>query len=123
MAVGFNARHPKHMDLQNQAMQMMDCSVQGLSIVGGSTSNALNTQGLTAGSTQTYYNGSLWDYWQGPYYGQVIVQSYPAYMQDKAMDKGKQAFEILKSLLDKKLIKLEKVSDFVEAMDTILKTL
>lgn len=39
------------------------------------------------------------------------------------MDKGKQAFELVKALMDKKLLNVEKVRDFIEAMDTILKTL
>ncbi len=41
----------------------------------------------------------------------------------KRMDKGKQDFELLKALMDKNLVKVDKVKDFIEAMDTILKTL
>lgn len=66
---------------------------------------------------------SLWEFWRDGYYPNIIRESYPVYIQEKAMDKGKQAFEILKALMDKKLIKVEKVSDFIEAMDTLLKTL
>ena len=66
---------------------------------------------------------SLWGFWSGDYYPQVIKVSYPVYLQERAMDKGKQAFELIKALIDKKLLKVEKVSDFVEAMDTVLKTL
>jgi len=35
----------------------------------------------------------------------------------------KQAFEIIKQLQDKKFIELDKVSDFIEAMDTLIKIL
>jgi len=71
----------------------------------------------TAGSN------TLWQYWQGDYYPWVIKESYPVYLQEKAMDKGKHAFEVVKALQDKKLLKLDKVFDFIEAMDCILKTL
>lgn len=80
-------------------------------------------QATQAFNNQSYDNMTCWNYWHQYYYPQVILQSYPVYLQHQAMDKGKQAFEIVKALLDKKLIKLDKVSDFVEAMDTILKTL
>lgn len=64
-----------------------------------------------------------WSYWQEHYYPQVIRESYPVYLQDRAKDSGKQAFEIIKALQDKKLIKIDKVSDFIEAMDTLIKIL
>ena len=76
--------------------------------------------------TTTYYSSggnTLWGYWQDQYYPYVIRESYPVYIQDRAMDKGKQAFELLKALMDKNLVKVDKVKDFIEAMDTILKTL
>lgn len=122
------------MNQQNQAMGMMNCSMTGLSIqttgsggASGTIAYSNSASGGSAGVTNSIYYGdppnTAWGYWQQYYYPQVILQSYPVYLQNKAMDKGKQAFEICKSLLDKKLIKLDKVSDFVEAMDTILKTL
>lgn len=85
----------------------------------------LNVSGTQYGSvsgagTETM---SCWHYWQDYYYPQTIVPSYPVYLQDRAKDSGKQAFEIIKALQDKKLIKLEKVSDFIEAMDTLIKIL
>ena len=103
---------------------MMNCSVQGLNIVPDqqtmtvSATNAMNT--VYYGDA---YGGTLWNYWQNQYYPQVIRESYPVYIQERAMDKGKHAFELLKALMDKKLLKIEKVSEFIEAMDTILKTL
>lgn len=71
----------------------------------------------------SHKNLTVWDYWQGYYYPYVIKESYPVYIQERAQDKGKMAFEILKTLKDKKLIKIEKVEDFIEAMDAIIKTL
>jgi len=45
--------------------------------------------------------------------------SYPVYVKDST----KQAFEIIKVLQDKKLLKLDKVSDFIEVMDAIIEKL
>src|SRR3990167_2634885 len=96
--------------------EMMNCSVDGnLSVSGTQSSLGTGTSG-----TGTM---SCWNYWQDFYYPQTIVHSYPVYLQDRAKDSGKQAFEIIKALQDKKLIKLEKVSDFIEAMDTLIKIL
>lgn len=64
-----------------------------------------------------------WSFWEREYYPKVIRDSYPIYIQERAQDKGKQAFEIIKALQDKKLMKLETVADFIEAMDTLIKTL
>lgn len=64
---------------------------------------------------------SAWGYWQNGYYPTVIRESYPIYLQERSEDKGQKAFEIIKHLQDKKLIKLDKVSDFIEAMDTLIK--
>jgi len=49
----------------------------------------------------------------------VYISSYPVYVKDSA----KQAFEIIKVLQDKKLLKLDKVSDFIEVMDAIIEKL
>lgn len=119
--------------MTNEAMNMMSCSVDGQNIIGSfttATSGSINT-GASSGTTNamySYYDGgavstTLWGYWQNYYYPQIIRESYPVYIQEKAMDKGKQAFELVKALMDKDLIKVDKVKDFIEAMDTILKTL
>ncbi len=97
-------------------MALMNCQVQGLNYVSTAAQTAQYT--LSSGTSNTLYH-----YWTHDYYPYVIKESYPVYLQEKAMDKGKQAFEIIKALIDQKLIKLDKVSDFVTAMDTILKTL
>lgn len=66
---------------------------------------------------------SGWKYWNEGYYPYVIRESYPVYLQERAVDKGKQAFEILKTLQDLKILKITKVKDFIDAMDAIIKTL
>jgi hypothetical protein len=68
-------------------------------------------------------NMSCWNYWQNYYYPHVIRESYPVYINERAKDKGKQAFEIIKILKDKKLVKLQKVSDFIDLMDELIKIL
>lgn len=100
-------------------MNLMDCSfgnTGGLSFVpavGANGTNALHNTNPT----------SAWGYWQDFYYPQIIRESYPIYIKERAEDKGKQAFEIIKALQDKKLMKLDKVSDFIDAMDILIKTL
>lgn len=64
-----------------------------------------------------------WTYWRDYYYPTVIRESYPVYIKERAVDKGKQAFEVLKTLQDKKLLNIEKVGDFIEAMDALIKIL
>ena len=94
-----------------------DSSMNGLTITNGANN-------LVTTDTVLYHNGiSGWDYWQGYYYPQVIHHSYPIYLQERAKDKGKTAFEVLKALQDKNLVKFEKVSDFIDAMDTLIKIL
>lgn len=91
--------------------------------------NALGTIMTTAGAANATYiypntqKLSLWDYWSDHYYPWVIKESYPVWMQERSMDKGKQAFELVKALMDKKLLKVDSVKDFVEAMDVVLKTI
>jgi hypothetical protein len=83
--------------------------------------NAVRALNVIDAANQT--SGTVWDYWQNYYYPQVISHSYPVYVQERAQDKGRQAFEIIKMLQDKKLIKLDKVSDFIDAMDCLIKIL
>lgn len=75
-----------------------------------------NTPGAVGYST-------CWDYWSTGYYPQVIHTSYPVYLQERAKDKGKQAFEIIKVLKDKKLVSMTKVGDFIDLMDELIKIL
>jgi len=69
------------------------------------------------------YEGTTWDYWQDYWYPYVIKESYPVYIQEKAIDKGRKAFEIIKMLRDKKLLEVNTVKKFIELMDTLIKIL
>ena len=126
----------KNMD--NQAQTMMNCSLNDnmtfdlpSNMTGGST-GANTASSITSSSSTTnaamYYNYpnghvTVWDYWQGWYYPQVIRESYPVYIQEKALDKGKKAFEIVKILKDKELIRMDRVKDFIDLMDELIKIL
>ena len=108
-------------------MAMMDCSVDGQSITwDGSKELNCVAQEPNSCYTDLVYRpqpNTLWDYWSGWYYPQVIKESYPVYIRERASDEGKKAFEIIKMLQDKKIIKFDKVKDFVEAMDALIKIL
>lgn len=66
---------------------------------------------------------SCWRYFEEYYYPKVIRESYPVYIQERAIDKGKQAFELIKMLKDKGFIKLGTVGNFIELMDELIKVL
>lgn len=89
------------------------------------SSSSINSSGTTNANLVYYPHGhtTVWDYWQGWYYPQVIRESYPVYIQEKALDKGKKAFEIVKILKDKELIRMERVKDFIDLMDELIKIL
>ena len=110
----------------NEAKTMINNALNGLSLSGTTTTCGNFTSGAGAGITNASFITSpltVWDYWQGYYYPQVIRESYPVYIQERAQDKGHKAYEIIKTMMDKKLIKLDKVSDFVSAMDCLIKIL
>lgn len=90
--------------------------------------NALNSDlGISNSASNSMYaignSITAWDFWTDRYYPSVIRESYPVYIRERAEDKGKQAFELIKALQDKKLMKLDKVSDFIDAMDILIKIL
>ena len=66
---------------------------------------------------------TCWNYWQDWYYPQIIRESYPVYIQEKSLDKGKKAYEIIKILKDKKLINIRTVNQFIDIMDSLIKIL
>ena len=96
-------------------MSMLNCSVD-------SDLNMLTTGGMTMDSSWTSEIG-CWGYYQDCYYPYVIRESYPVYLQERARDKGKQAFEIIKILKDKKLVQLKTVGNFIDLMDELIKIL
>lgn len=106
----------------DQVMSMLSCSVDnnmGIDYSSVTTTDCNWETDYDDGSAGT----SCWHYWQNYYYPYVIRESYPVYIRERAKDKGKQAFEIIKILKDKKLISLKKVSDFIDLMDALIKIL
>lgn len=104
---------------KDEVMATLDCSVSdGLNISSGITNNAMSNNLLVDNTVYT-----CWDYWHRDYYPSVIRESYPIYIRERAEDKGKQAFEIIKILQDKRFLNLEKVKDFIDLMDCLIKVL
>jgi len=104
---------------------LLNCSVNSnLGITIGDVPSQTDSSGEVM--NDLVYRGnetiSCWEYWQNWHYPQ-ITQSYPVYIQERAKDKGKQAYEIIKMMIDKKLLKIDKVKDFVECMDELIKIL
>ena len=100
---------------------MQDSDGSGITVSDGNI-------GIGSGMGEAMYrtfpeNMTGWGYWQDYYYPHVIRESYPVYLQDRSEDKGKQAFEIIKVLKDKKLVKLNKVGDVIDLMDELIKIL
>lgn len=81
--------------------------------------------GDTSGTIKTNAVHTLgaYDFYQNHYYPYIVKESYPVYLQERALDKGKQAFEIIKVLQDKKLMKMTTAKEFIDAMDLLIKTL
>lgn len=98
-----------------------NCLPSGLAYTEGKSLVQTTSGGALVGDFNE--NMSCWDYWQYHYYPSVIHESYPIYLQDRSKDKGKQAFEIIKMLKDKKIVKLDTVSNFIDAMDALIKIL
>jgi hypothetical protein len=101
----------------NEVMAVMNYTVGdnfGISGIGGSSSYPYIGDPVP---------DTCWHYWQNWYYPTIIRESYPIYIQERAVDKGKKAFEIIKILKDKKLIHIQRVSDFIDIMDELIKIL
>jgi len=106
------------MDKQ-QTMSMLNCSIDDNFNIDSGTI-AVNDIGM---ATTSNYDISCWDYYHRDYYPYVIRESYPVYLQERAKDKSKQAFEIIKILKDKKLVQLKTVGNFIDLMDELIKIL
>jgi len=107
---------------KNQAMSMLNCSVDsnlGIDTVGDYPLH-FGTGDYSFSGDGTY---TCWDYYQREYYPYIVKESYPVYLQERAKDKGKQAFEIIKILKDKKLVQLKTVGNFIDLMDELIKIL
>lgn len=79
----------------------------------------LNDLGL--GKMDAHMTG--WEYWQDWHYPRIIRESYPVYIQERSQDKGKEAFEIIKMLKDKKFLSPKNVGEFIDLMDELIKIL
>ena len=116
---------------------MMNCSINNDSF----TVNASDITNYSSGDctdgagvstiTPTFYDWdndtsgdiSCWHWWQNYYYPYVVIPSYPVYIKEKSYDKGEKAYQIIKTLRDKKILNVETVKDFVKAMDELIKLL
>lgn len=100
----------------------MNCNIDdNLNFSSQYESNTIGTPSVVTSGEVGNMTG--WGFWQNYYYPQVIKEGYPVYIQEQAKEKGKHAFEIVKVLKDKKLIKLDKVSDLIDLMDELIKIL
>ena len=80
--------------------------------------------GVSMGSgTSNIQNISVWHFWEDYYFPYVIKKDYPIWIQERAIDKGKKAYEIIKTLRDKKLITVRTVKQFTDLMDELIKVL
>ncbi len=106
----------------NEAQSMMNCSLRDNLTFDNPNLNNFTAGGNTENNRVNAFI-SCWDYWRDYHYPQTIIPSYPVYIQERAKDKGKEAFEIVKMLKDKRFINLEKVHDFIDIMDELIKIL
>lgn len=106
---------------KNQVSAMMNCSVDDNLNLKLSSNGDNNLSSNSIKAINSDY--SCWDYWHHDYYPYYIKESYPVYIQERAQDKGKQAFEIIKMLKDSRFLKLETVGDFIDLMDKLIKIL
>ena len=93
----------------------------GVNFMNTNTGSFFTTDGNPSQDGNTTQTLSCWGYWRDYYYPQYY--SYPVYIQERAKDKGKQAFEIIKMLKDKRFLKLETVGEFIDVMDELIKIL
>jgi len=105
------------------ATSLMSNSIGENLNVTDSSGDILNVQYSQNGTSGGNTNLSCWDFYQNYYYPQVILPSYPVYIKERAEDKGKQAFEIIKMLNDKGKLKLNTVKDFIDTMDLLINVL
>lgn len=105
---------------KNEVMNMMDYPVNTDFTI-SQTTGVDCSPGMYIENTTS--DMTCWGYWRDWYYPQVIRESYPVYITERAKDKGKQAFEIIKVLKDKKLVKIERVGQFIDIMDELIKIL
>ncbi len=100
---------------KNKAISMLNSSIDSGTWTIGTTGN------YTDEGTYKTEEITCWNYWQTYYYPYIIKESYPVYIQEKAIDKGKKAYEIVKVLRDKKLVQVRTVKQFIDLMNELIK--
>lgn len=112
---------------KNKVKAMMSMKIDDdLNLINNLNDSVAKMNSMSARTSQTgdqIKSLSCWGYWRDHYYPEIVQHSYPVYIQERAQDKGKQAFEIIKMLKDKKFLKLESVGDFIDVMDELIKIL
>lgn len=113
---------------KNQVKAMLNCLIDNNLNFTPTSSNTVTTfsDGFTAGNSldnSATTDMTCWHYWEDYHYPYVIRESYPVYVQERALDKGKMAFEIIKMLKDGKFINLRTVGNFIDLMDKLIKIL
>lgn len=95
-----------------QSSVMLDGTIQSDVLTSATTDTSFSE--LQFGD---YYNlRYCWDWWYQYY--MPIYQ--PVYYSTLSPDKGKQAIAIMRALMDKGIVKINKVEDFVKAIDVVL---
>ena len=116
---------------KKEVMSMLDNKLDNSSLnilqdqeeIGKSLSMSIDTQTDLLDRSNNNIDSNCWGYWRDYYYPEVIRESYPVYIKERSEDKGKKAFEVIKSMMDKRLLKMDTVRDFIEAMDLLIKIL
>ncbi len=77
----------------------------------------------TAGVITGEYN--LNQYWYPDWYYPTVREYYPVYYGywQSNQDKHQQAFNVARMLVDKKIVELKKVKDFIELVENIFKVM
>ena len=125
---------------KSYAMNMLSAPIDGLSIKanvlqeeklqmidrGSSDLNSISATSITGdfdlSKNTADANLTCWGYWE-KYYYPYVYPSYPVYVQERAIDKGKKAFELIKLMQDKKFVKMNTVKDFIDLMDLLINSL
>lgn len=105
-----------NLNINASSLTFGDTNLSGDFTAGGQTTDLLYRTG-------TSDNLSCWHWWQDYYYPSVITNYYPVYIRERALDKGKQAYEIIKMLKDKGLVEIDTVKKFMSLMDALINML
>jgi hypothetical protein len=105
---------------KNEVLSMLSCNVDSNLKFNMNESSTSISGGVKTNSYIPEKTTTCWTWWQNYYYPTIITNWYPVYVRERALDKGKQAYEIIKLLKDKKLIEVSTVKKFMELMDALI---